>query len=50
MGDHVKAGQVLAEIDAPETAQEMRLAQARLDEAEANVGIAQTTARAPSSS
>lgn len=44
VGDHVKAGQLLAQIDAPETAEEIRLAQARLDEAEANVGIAQTTA------
>jgi RND family efflux transporter MFP subunit len=44
VGDRVKTGQLLAEIDAPETAQEIRLAQARLDEAEANVGIAQTTA------
>jgi RND family efflux transporter MFP subunit len=44
VGDRVKAGQVLAEIDAPETAQEIRLARARLDEAEANVGIAQGTA------
>lgn len=44
VGDRVKAGQVLAHIDAPETAEEIRLAQARLDEAEANVGIAQATA------
>jgi len=44
VGDRVKAGQLLAQIDAPETAEEMRLAQARLDEAQANVGIAQTTA------
>lgn len=44
VGDRVKAGQLLAQIDAPETAQEMRLAQARLDEAEANVGIATATA------
>ncbi len=44
VGDHVKAGQLLAEIDAPETGQEIRLARARLDEAEANVGIAQGTA------
>jgi RND family efflux transporter MFP subunit len=44
VGDRVKAGQLLAEIDAPETAEEIRLAQARLDEAEANVGIAQNTA------
>lgn len=44
VGDRVKAGQVLAEIDAPETAEEIRLAQARLDEAQANVGLAQGTA------
>lgn len=44
VGDHVKAGQLLAEIDAPETAEEIRLAQAHLDEAQANVGIAQSTA------
>jgi RND family efflux transporter MFP subunit len=44
VGDHVKEGQVLAEIDAPETAQEVRLAQARLDEAEANVGLVQGSA------
>lgn len=44
VGDLVKAGQVLAEIDAPETAQEIRLAQARLDEAEANVGLVQGSA------
>jgi RND family efflux transporter MFP subunit len=44
VGDRVTSGQLLAEIDAPETAQEISLAQARLDEAEANVGFAQTTA------
>jgi RND family efflux transporter MFP subunit len=44
VGDRVKAGQILAEIDAPETAQEIRLAQARLDEAEANVGLVQGSA------
>jgi multidrug efflux system membrane fusion protein len=44
VGDHVKSGQLLARIDAPETAEEIRLAQAHLDEAEANVGIAHTTA------
>lgn len=45
VGDQVKAGQVLAEIDAPETAEEVRLAQARLDEAQANVAIVDTTAK-----
>ena len=44
VGDRVKAGQRLAQIDAPETAEEIRLAQARLDEAEANVEIAKLTA------
>jgi RND family efflux transporter MFP subunit len=44
VGDSVKAGQALAEIDAPETAQDSRLARARLDEAEANVGLVQGTA------
>ncbi|MBX3207143.1 MAG: efflux RND transporter periplasmic adaptor subunit [Labilithrix sp.] len=44
VGDRVKAGQLLAEIDAPETAEEIRLAQAKLDEAEANVEIARATA------
>jgi membrane fusion protein, multidrug efflux system len=44
VGDRVTAGQVLARIDAPETGEEIRLAQARLDEAQANVGIVQGTA------
>ena len=44
VGDHVKSGQLLAEIDAPETAEDVRLAQARLDEANANVGLAASTA------
>ncbi|MCY0987933.1 efflux RND transporter periplasmic adaptor subunit, partial [Nannocystis sp. ILAH1] len=43
LGDPVKAGQVLAEIEAPETDEEIRLARARLAEARANVGIHQTT-------
>jgi multidrug efflux system membrane fusion protein len=43
VGDHVKAGQLLAQIDAPETSEEIRLAQARLDEAEANVSLVQAT-------
>lgn len=45
VGDRVKAGQLLAQIDAPETAQEIRLAQAHLDEAQANVGLVQGTAK-----
>lgn len=44
MGDRVRAGQLLAELDAPETLQELRVAQARLSEAEKNVGLAQGTA------
>lgn len=44
VGDRVKAGQLLAEIDAPETDEDLRLAQAQLDEAEANVGLVQRTA------
>ncbi|PCC68280.1 RND family efflux transporter, MFP subunit [Nannocystis exedens] len=43
LGDAVKAGQVLAEIEAPETDEEIRLARARLAEARANVGIHQLT-------
>lgn len=45
VGDRVKSGQLLAQIDAPETAQEIRVAQARLDEAEANVGLLLATAQ-----
>lgn len=45
VGDRVKSGQLLAQIDAPETAQEIRVAQARLDEAEANVGVVLATAQ-----
>lgn len=44
IGDHVKAGQLLAQIDAPETAEELRLARARVEEAESNVGLYQTNA------
>lgn len=44
VGDAVKAGQLLAEIDAPETDEDLRLAQARLQEAQANVGIVQRNA------
>jgi RND family efflux transporter MFP subunit len=39
LGDRVKSGQLLAEVDAPETAQELQLAQARKVEAEANLDI-----------
>lgn len=44
VGDHVKAGAVLAEIDAPETDQDILLARARLDESLANVTIVTQTA------
>lgn len=40
IGDKVKAGQVLATIDAPETSEELRVARARLEEAELNEAIA----------
>jgi len=43
LGDRVTAGQVLAEIAAPETDEEIRLAKARLAEARANVGLHQAT-------
>jgi RND family efflux transporter MFP subunit len=39
IGDHVKAGDVLAVIDAPETQEELQLAQARRQEAEVNLDI-----------
>lgn len=43
IGDRVTAGQLLARIDAPETAEEIRLAKARLAEARANVGLYEST-------
>jgi multidrug efflux system membrane fusion protein len=43
VGDRVKRGQLLAEIDAPETDEEIRLAQAQLEEATANVDIVKNT-------
>lgn len=49
LGDRVTEGQLLAEIAAPETREEIRLAKARLDEARANVGIVTTTSRRVSS-
>jgi RND family efflux transporter MFP subunit len=45
VGDPVKAGQLLAEIDSPETEEDLRLARVRLSEASANVGIVQRTAQ-----
>jgi RND family efflux transporter MFP subunit len=44
VGDVVKSGQNLADIDARETDEELRLAEAQLEEALANVGIVQGTA------
>lgn len=43
IGDVVTEGQLLAEISAAETSEEIRVAKARLAEARANVGIVQTT-------
>lgn len=45
VGDPVTAGQLLAEIDAPETDEDLRLARVRLEEAAANVGLVQRTAQ-----
>ncbi len=45
IGDHVTQGQLLAEISAPETGDEIVLARAKLAEARANVGIVTTTAQ-----
>jgi membrane fusion protein, multidrug efflux system len=44
VGDIVKAGQQLADINAPETDEDVRLAVARLEEAEANIHIADRNA------
>jgi len=43
IGDRVKAGQVLADIDAPELAQQIRQAKASVDQAEAAVEQAQAS-------
>ena len=45
VGDPVKAGQLLAEIDSPETEEDVRLARVRLDEAAANVGLVKRNAQ-----
>lgn len=39
IGDRVKAGQLLAEIEVPESDEELRVARARLEEAEANAKV-----------
>jgi RND family efflux transporter MFP subunit len=44
IGDHVKAGQLLAEIDTPELDQELGRAKAQLSQAEATRELAKTTA------
>ena len=44
IGTHVRAGQLLAEIDAPEVEQQLLQARADLGTAEANAKLAQTTA------
>jgi RND family efflux transporter MFP subunit len=44
IGAHVKAGQLLAEIDTPELEQQLQQARADLATAEANAKLAQTTA------
>lgn len=45
IGDRVKAGQVLVDIQAAETEEELRLARARMREAEANQAIADANAK-----
>ncbi len=44
LGQHVKAGQLLAEIDTPEVDQQLRQARAELGTAQANLRLAQITA------
>jgi RND family efflux transporter MFP subunit len=45
IGTRVRAGQLLAEIETPETDQQLRQARAELDTAQANLKLARTTAR-----
>jgi membrane fusion protein, multidrug efflux system len=42
IGDHVQQGQVLADIEAPQTDAQLRMAQAQLELAQANLKLAQT--------
>jgi RND family efflux transporter MFP subunit len=44
IGDHVKAGQVLAEIETPEIDRELKQVQANLQQARANMELAHSTA------
>ncbi|MCX5812521.1 MAG: efflux RND transporter periplasmic adaptor subunit, partial [Proteobacteria bacterium] len=44
IGSHVKAGQLLAEIDAPELNQELARARAQINQAEAALGLSKLTA------
>src|SRR5579864_9673967 len=44
MGAHVKAGQLLAEIDTPEVDDQLRAARADLENAQANYALSKTTA------
>ena len=44
IGGHVKAGQLLAEIDTPEVNQALRQARADLGTAEANLNLSRITA------
>jgi RND family efflux transporter MFP subunit len=44
IGAHVKAGQLLAEIETPEIDQQLWQARAQLETAQANLGLAQSTA------
>jgi len=44
IGDHVQAGQVLADIEAPQIDADFRMAQAQLELAEANLRLAQANA------
>jgi RND family efflux transporter MFP subunit len=44
MGGHVKAGQLLADIETPEVAQQLQVARAELSTAQANLNLAKITA------
>jgi membrane fusion protein, multidrug efflux system len=42
IGDHVQAGQILADVESPQVDADLRMAQAQLELAEANLRLAQT--------